>query len=136
MNHKNILIVDDEVDLLKSVSITLRRAGYKVLAMDNGADAYVEILQAYEREEQYDLVITDHHLPVISGTELIDRVNANGIKVPFGVITAFGSSQLYADLKKKGCLFCLDKPFNIKELLNCVSTALAEENIGASATVQ
>lgn len=124
MHPKRILVVEDEQDLLRSVTLTLRRAGYVVTSVDNGADAFAKIVIADEVKSQFDLVITDHHLPVISGIELIDHVNNEGIAVPFGMITAYGTGELYHDLKERGSLFCLDKPFNIQELANCVSTAL------------
>lgn len=124
MRRQRILVVEDEQDLLKSVTLTLRRAGYETVPVDNGADAFVEIVTANKMKEQFALVITDHHLPVISGTELIDRLSAEGFTVPFGMITAYGSKELYSELKKRGSLFCLDKPFNIAEIVECVSAAL------------
>ena len=133
MNPKKILIVDDEPDLLKSIDLTLRIKGYIVVAVDNGADAFAKIITAHEFKEQFDLVITDHHLPVISGIELIDHVKAEGIEVPFGMITAYGSKSLQKELQERGSLFCLDKPFNIKELVDCVSKALDSMHISKRA---
>jgi len=127
MLRKRILVVEDEKDLLKSVTLTLRRAGYDAVPVDNGADAFAEIVAAHGMKEQFNLVITDHHLPVISGIELIDRVNAGGITPPFGMITAFGTRELYTQLEKRGSLFCLNKPFSIQELVDCVATALKAE---------
>ena len=124
MTGQRILIVDDERDLLTSMDITLRRSGYDIVPVDNGADAYVEIIVAHERGNQFDLLITDHHLPVLSGVELIDRLLQEGIRIPFGVITAFGTNELISELVKRGSLFCLDKPFSIAELQKIVSLAL------------
>jgi two-component system response regulator AtoC len=131
MKPKRILIVDDERDLLKSIDLTLRINGYTVVAVDNGADAFAKIVTAHEMKEQFDLVITDHHLPVISGIELIDHVKAEGVTVPFGMITAYGSKELQQELKDRGSLFCLDKPFNIRELVAAVSLALTTNDYSA-----
>ena len=133
MKRKKILIVDDEPDLLKSIDLTLRIRGYFVVSVDNGADAFAKIITAHEFKEQFDLVITDHHLPVISGIELIDRLKAEGVDVPFGMITAYGSKSLQKELQERGSLFCLDKPFNIKELVDCVSIALESKDSWANA---
>lgn len=52
--------------------------------------------------------------------------------MPVSAITAFGNSRVRKKLKEMGCLFCLDKPFNIEELLYQVVIALGErEPIGS-----
>ena len=127
MKPKKIMIVDDERDLLKSIDLTLRINGYYVVAVDNGADAFAKIVTAHEFKDDFDLLIADHHLPVISGIELIDHLKTEGITVPFGMITAYGSRDLHRQLEERGSQFCLDKPFSIRELVACVSKALATD---------
>ncbi len=124
MQGKKIILVEDEVDLLRSVTLTLRRVGYDVVSVDNGADALALILLAESKNEPLDLLVTDLHLPNISGLELIEKIRKRHIKIAVAAITAFGNSQTRAALKELGCVFCLDKPFNIKELLNHVSGAI------------
>ena len=131
LKKKRILIVDHELSLLKSISITLKRAGYEVVAADSNDGALADILSAHKRRRQFHLVIMDHHLPVISGVELVDKIEDEGIAVPFAVITAFGSNQLSASLAKRNCLFCLDKPFDSGELLKCLAKAFEREAKGA-----
>lgn len=64
-----ILIVDDEPDLRGMVRLILELAGYEVVEAHHGAAA-LERLGA----ERVDLLITDVMMPVMSGTELIDRL--------------------------------------------------------------
>ena len=126
MKRKKIIIVENELNLLQSVAVTLRKAEYDVVAADNGNDAFKLIMRAESSKEPMDLLVTDLHLPGISGIELIQKVIASGSALAVGVITSFGNSRIRTSLKEMGCLFCLEKPFNTEELLAQVLTALGE----------
>jgi len=124
MKGKKIILVEDEVDLLRSVTLTLKRAGYEVVSVDNGADALALIMLAENESKAFDLLVTDLHLPGLTGLELVEKIRKLHIPIPVAAITAFGNSQIRSRLKELDCLFCLDKPFNIEELLNHVSSAI------------
>jgi two-component system response regulator AtoC len=121
---KKIILVEDELDLLNSVTLTLRRAGYEVVAVGNGTDALNFIMIAQKIKEPFDLLVTDLHLPGLSGIELIDKVRKSGNAMAVAAITAFGNSKARMVLDENDCKFCLDKPFNVEELLHHVSKAL------------
>jgi DNA-binding response OmpR family regulator len=128
MNCKKIIVVDDEPDLLRAVTLTLRKFGYEVVPAGSGTYALDLIMLAENAGEPMDLLITDLHLPGISGIELIEKVRRSGSRVAIGAITAFGNSRIKAGLEKIGCRFCLDKPFNGEELLKNVFVALGEND--------
>ena len=65
MDQKTIMVVDDETHILNVLSIKLQNAGFRVIAAEDGADAY-ELAQLHKPE----LIITDYQMPILSGVEL------------------------------------------------------------------
>jgi DNA-binding response OmpR family regulator len=127
---KRIILVEDEKNLLNSVTLTLRRAGYEVVPVVSGTDAFALIQIAQKVNEPFDLLITDLHLPGLPGIELIEKVRKSGNTMAVAAITAFGNSKARMTLNENNCLFCLDKPFNVEELLSHVSKALGGSEAG------
>ena len=66
---KKILVADDETHILHVVSLKLRNAGFNVLTARDGQEA-LELAQS----EHPDLIITDYHMPQLSGLELCQRL--------------------------------------------------------------
>jgi DNA-binding NtrC family response regulator len=122
MVNARILLVEDEVELMRSITITLRRSGYEVVTVSQGNKA-LELATAGLR---FDLVITDLQLPGLSGFELVNAVLTQCPGTAVGVISAYGNDRVFAELRERGCAFCLDKPFTIGDLMRCVSDALAD----------
>jgi DNA-binding response OmpR family regulator len=129
---KKIIVVEDEINLLQAMTVTLRRAEYDVVAADNGNDAFNLIMRAEKAKKPMDLLLIDLHLPGMSGIELIQEVRKSGSAAPVAVITGFGNDQVRKTLKEMGCLFCLDKPFNTENLLSHILTALGEPEAARS----
>src|SRR4029078_8843285 len=67
--EKTTLVADDESHILNVVSLKLRNAGYRVLTAQDGQEA-LDIATA----ERPDLLITDYHMPELSGLELCRRL--------------------------------------------------------------
>lgn len=133
MIKKRIILVEDEPDLLKSVTLTLRRSGYEVDPFDRAANAFALILIAEQAREPFDLLVTDLRLPGFSGIDLVRKIRNFGNTMPVAAITAFANREVRMALKENGCLFCLDKPFNTEELLWHISNALGgKETAGIS----
>ena len=101
-----ILIVDDEPDLRGLVRLILELDGHEVVEAHHGAAA----LQRIE-EERVDLLITDVMMPVMSGTELIDRLRDDPARreLPIVVLSASPHTVDRADL-------VMHKPFEPAEL--------------------
>jgi CheY-like chemotaxis protein len=122
MSEKTILVADDETHILHVVSLKLRNAGFKVLTAQDGQEA-LELAQ----QEKPDLVITDYHMPQLSGLELCQRLKqdpaTNGI--PAIMLTARGYHLDPADTEQSGILRMLSKPFSPRQLLATVNEVLA-----------
>jgi two-component system alkaline phosphatase synthesis response regulator PhoP len=119
---KTILVADDETHILHVVSLKLRNAGFNVLPARDGQEA-LEMAQ----QEQPDLIITDYHMPQLSGLELCQRLKqdprTNGI--PAIMLTARGYHLEPHDTQESGILRMLSKPFSPRQLLTTVNEVLA-----------
>ena len=122
MNAKTILVADDESHILHVVSLKLRNAGFRVLTARDGQEA-LEIAQ----QEHPDLLITDYHMPQLSGLELCQRlkqdVRTSGI--PAIMLTARGYHLEPQDTEQSGILRMLSKPFSPRHLLSTVTEVLS-----------
>ncbi len=113
-----ILVVDDDVQLLKIVTHNLEAAGYQVLAMRDGAQA----LEAIERDTP-ELVLLDVMLPRMNGFQVCQRAREFSA-VPIIMITARGRGQDKVRGLDLGADDYLTKPFRVDELLARVRAVL------------
>ena len=118
---KTILVADDESHILHVVSMKLRNAGFRVLTARDGREAFEMALH-----EKPDLLITDYHMPELSGLELCSKLkeepSTSGI--PAIMLTARGYQLEPADTEKSGILCMLSKPFSPRQLLETVTQVL------------
>jgi DNA-binding response OmpR family regulator len=120
--QKTILVADDESHILHVVSLKLRNAGYRVLTAHDGQEA----LEAAVAERPH-LLITDYHMPQLSGLELCRRLkqDATTEAMPKIMLTARGYHLEPADTESSGILKMLSKPFSPRHLLATVNEVLA-----------
>ena len=113
-----ILIVDDEPNMGRSLSILLREEGsYDVLACTSGADALTKL-------DGVDLVLTDLSMPGMDGLELLRKVKETSSDVQVVLMTAYSTVQSAVEAMKTGAFEYLIKPFANEELLAVVASAL------------
>jgi two-component system, OmpR family, alkaline phosphatase synthesis response regulator PhoP len=122
-SSKTILVADDESHILHVVSLKLRNAGFKVVTARDGQEA-MELAQ----QEKPDLLITDYHMPQLSGLELCQRLKASAetSNIPAIMLTARGYHLEPADTEKNGILRMLSKPFSPRHLLATVNEVLEQ----------
>ena len=120
-DKKTILIADDESHILNVVSLKLTNAGFSVTTASDGQEA-LEIATA----ERPDLLITDYHMPQLSGLELCQKLRANPATsgIPTIMLTARGYDLEPADTEKSGISKMLSKPFSPRQLLQTVNEIL------------
>jgi CheY-like chemotaxis protein len=121
MSEKTILVADDESHILHVVSLKLRNAGFKVITARDGQEA-LEMAQA----QHPDLLITDYHMPQLSGLELCQRLkqDARTSDIPAIMLTARGYHLEPRDTEQSGILRMLSKPFSPRHLLLTVNEVL------------
>src|SRR4029079_7174932 len=123
MDDKTILVADDESHILNVVSLKLRNAGYRVLTASNGQEA-LEIAVA----EQPDLLITDYHMPHLSGLELCRKLkqDASIRPIPALMLTARGDHLEPEHRERSGSLQMITKPFSPRHLLVAVEDVIGK----------
>src|ERR1700683_3491159 len=123
MPAKKILVADDESHILHVVSLKLRNAGYEVVTASDGQEA-LEMAQT----EQPDLLITDYHMPQLSGLELCQKLKQDPVtaKIPAIMLTARGYQLDPKDTEQSGIWRMLSKPFSPRHLLRTVNEVLIE----------
>ncbi|HEX6138306.1 MAG TPA: sigma 54-interacting transcriptional regulator, partial [Casimicrobiaceae bacterium] len=119
MNRGDILLVDDDPDLLKLISLRLTSAGYRVRTADSGETALATI--AVERPAT---VVTDLRMPGIDGLQLFDAIHRQHPALPVIILTAHGTIPDAVRATQRGIFGYLTKPFDSQELLQKVAAAL------------
>ncbi len=119
--EKTILVADDESHILNVVSLKLRNAGYQVLTARDGQEA-LDLALA----EHPDLLITDYHMPHLSGLELCRRLKQEmgNRLIPAIMLTARGYHLEPQDTEESGILQMISKPFSPRHLLATVHDVL------------
>jgi FixJ family two-component response regulator len=69
-------------------------------------------------------LITDVHMPGLSGVDLQDRLIADGRRMPVIFVTALPDEGLQARVFKSGAVGYLPKPFNVDRFIECIDAAL------------
>ena len=109
-----ILVVDDSRAMRRIVSRTIRQAGYEghdIIEAENGREA-LELTRA----EKPDLILSDWHMPEMTGIEFLRSLNAEGIEIPFGFVTSESTSEMVDMATDAGALFLLAKPFTAEDM--------------------
>ena len=139
MNLRNnkIIVIDDEVNILRSISSCLTTEGYSV-------DTYSDPIKALGglRESFHDVAIIDIRLKELSGIDLYRQIKQEKIDIPVIFISSHASLDEAAETIKIGAYDFIEKPFSTDKLLvsirNClefhrVSERLNEiENLGST----
>ena len=102
---RTILVVDDELAVRRALTRVLESAGYAVTSTDNGRHA-LQLLQ----EKPVDLILSDHHMPELSGIDLLKlvrvrhphvvRILLTADKNPDTAVRSINESEVYRFVRK------------------------------------
>lgn len=115
-----ILFVDDDAMVCRSMGRCLERAGFAVTTVTSGEEALAAV-----RANRFAAIVTDHNMPSMTGTELIDRLLELDGSLKGRLILTSGDLYTEANdafLKRTGTRG-LQKPFQVAELALAVRTA-------------
>jgi DNA-binding response OmpR family regulator len=112
---KRILLVDDEAQVRETVRLLLNQDGHVVVEANNGAEAFRLFINGH-----FDLVLTDAHMPFVTGDELAERIRSVAPEQPILMITSHG----YAPGRGNPVDEVLDKPFDLNGLRAAISRVL------------
>lgn len=121
MEKKKILVVDDQVDLVKTIQFALELEQYKVLVSYNGEDA---LNQA--RKENPDLILLDVMLPKLDGYKVcrLLKFDEQYKHIPILMMTAKSQEKDKLIGKETGADEYITKPFDIEELTGKIKAYL------------
>ncbi|MBI4671559.1 MAG: response regulator transcription factor [Chloroflexi bacterium] len=108
-----ILVVDDDLDVAKTISMNLASQGYQVVVANNGYEA----LQRIHRQHP-DLILLDMAMPEMDGIEVCQRVRANPTTAAIPILFLTARSGIESKIVgfNAGADDYLVKPFNLQEL--------------------
>jgi DNA-binding NtrC family response regulator len=124
MDKKSILVIDDDVRILKSFSAILELKGYRVSTAEDGREA-IDKFQA----DYYNLALLDIKLPDLEGTELLKefrRINPDTKKV---MVTGHATLENAIDSLNWGADGYLVKPVLPEDLLIYVADKLRDQEV-------
>lgn len=120
-----ILIVDDEPDMLKLLSMIIReKTNHETVTTNNPLEA-VELA----KKTAFDLVIADLKMPGLDGMELLDAIKKEDEDIPVVIITAYGTVESAMETMHKGAFDFITKPFRKEQMLYTIDKALKWLNL-------
>lgn len=114
-----ILVVDDDVSILKLVSLILKREGYDVDTAKTGSEALEKT-----KEKFYSLVLVDRKLPDADGVKLLSQIEDTDPKIRKVIFTGYPSIDNVQEAMSLGAHAYLTKPVDPEEILAVVRTQL------------
>lgn len=117
--NPHILLVDDDISLLKLLSMRLEASGYKISCAES-AEAALKLL-----DDKIDLLLTDLRMEGMDGMALFARAQQQYPQLPVVIITAHGSIPEAVTATQKGVFGFLTKPIDREQLMLTLQSALS-----------
>lgn len=111
MRKSRVLIVEDDPDGRQSVTEAIEELGFEVVAVASGREGEKAFCDGY-----FDLVLSDLVLPDIDGIELMRVIKVRDDKVPFLIMTAYGTVSTAVQALKAGAYDYITKPLDLDDL--------------------
>ncbi len=121
LSHLPIMLVDDEVNMLRVMEAMLRREGYIPLLAEDGGKA-LTILQSTPVQA----IVTDLKMPGIDGMTLLRECSVHYPDIPVIMVTAHGTIETAVEAMKIGAFDYITKPFDISEIRTTLQKATAQ----------
>ena len=120
----NILIIDDEKSIRKTLSEILSYEGYKIDEAGDGEEGLKKF-----SEKPYDVVLCDIKMPKLDGLEFLDRSKEINPDVPVIMISGHGNIDTAVEAVKKGAFDYISKPPDLNRLLITLRNALDKQSL-------
>jgi DNA-binding NtrC family response regulator len=120
--RRHVLIVDDDVGIIKIIAYALESVGFEVSACEGGNAAL-----AFLDTVHPDVILTDIHMATGDGFELINAMRERGLAIP--VVAMSGGSEMFGGdnlelARKLGAASIVDKPFRQSHLVEAIDRAI------------
>ncbi len=120
----NILIIDDEKSIRKTLSEILSYEGYKIDEAGDGEEGLKKF-----SDKAYDVVLCDIKMPKLDGIEFLEKSKAVNPDVPVIMISGHGNIDTAVEAVKKGAFDYISKPPDLNRLLITLRNALDKQNL-------
>src|SRR5687767_727284 len=120
----DILIVDDEKAIRKTLTEILSFEGYKIDEAPDGEEA----LKCF-KEKTYDVVLCDIKMPKLDGLEFLQKATEHNPDVPIIMISGHGTIETAVEAVKKGAYDFIQKPPDLNRLLITIRNAMERNSL-------
>ncbi len=120
----NILIIDDEKSIRKTLTEILSYEGYKIDEAGDGEEGLKKF-----SEKTYDVVLCDIKMPRLDGIEFLDKAKLINPDVPVIMISGHGNVETAVEAVKKGAYDYISKPPDLNRLLITLRNALDKQSL-------
>ena len=110
-----ILLAEDQPDMRELLAHRLRSLGYEVIEAADGSEMMEELAEA-----DPDLIISDLHMPKLSGLEVLARLRESNQTTPFILMSAFADKATHIEATRLGATFVYNKPLDVQHLVSTV----------------
>ncbi|BAZ70748.1 CheA signal transduction histidine kinase (plasmid) [Fischerella sp. NIES-4106] len=119
-----VLVVDDAVTLRRSLALSLKRSGFRVLQAQNGQEAIEKLRQ----NSSVQLVICDIEMPRMNGFEFLNyrRQNPQFLQIPVVILTSRSNEKHYQLAMQLGATAYFTKPYLEQEFVMAINNILAD----------
>ncbi|HSB94450.1 MAG TPA: sigma-54 dependent transcriptional regulator [Flavitalea sp.] len=126
----NILIIDDEKAIRKTLTEILSYEGYKLEEASDGEEGLKKF-----RERAFDVVLCDIKMPKLDGIEFLEKARETNPDVPVIMISGHGTIETAVEAVKKGAYDYIAKPPDLNRLLITIRNAMDKTNLVAETKV-
>jgi two-component system, NtrC family, nitrogen regulation response regulator NtrX len=126
----NILIIDDEKAIRKTLSEILSYEGYKIDEAGDGEEGYRKF-----REKEYDVILCDIKMPKMDGIEFLEKAKEANPDLPIIMISGHGTIETAVEAVKKGAYDYISKPPDLNRLLITIRNAMDKTSLVAETKV-
>jgi len=120
-------VVDDDVDIRDFSAWVLTAHGYRTDTAADSADAWKAL-----RARSYDLLITDHNMPKVTGIELVRALRSERMTLPVVLMSGTLPEEALVQNSSLQLAGTLLKPFTMEELVGTVTKIVCAAQFGTS----
>lgn len=120
----NILIIDDEKSIRKTLTEILGFEGYKIVEASDGEEGLARF-----SEKNFDLVLCDIKMPKLDGIEFLEKAKNINPDIPIIMISGHGNIDTAVEAVKKGAFDYISKPPDLNRLLITLRNATEKQKL-------
>ena len=114
----SILLVDDDINLCKTMSFVLKRKGYEVTTAESGQEAIENV-----KKRPFDIIFMDIKMPFMNGVDACKSIKKIRSEAIVMMMTAYAVEALIQDALQEGAYGIVYKPLDIEKVIAIIKEA-------------